>query len=1345
MSARTARLSRIAAHLGGRSDRELLREFVTDRSPAAFAELVRRHGPLVFGVCRRALRHQQDSEDAFQATFLVLARRAARITTPEKLPGWLHSVAVRTATEIRRMRDQRASRDRQGADGFWNRDLKGAGETVEQHELAAAVDEVLAALPDHYRLPVVLCELRGLSRKQAAAELGIAEGTLSSRLAKARKLLAERLAKRGFAASVTAVSAALATSASANVPDTVAALAVGSWGGAVSASVSAASDTVVKALFASKLNGLVVSGGLMLMLAGGLLFVPGGVGAQPGDKPGAKAKADPAEALVQQLGSKEFAEREAAEKKLKEMGAKAIPAVRAGTKSSVPEIAQRSEKVLAAIRKEDAVRFVKAFLADKEFQQKFDHPIWTRWAKTVGDDRGSRELFAEVLGADGAAVTLARLAESPDDAKTVYPAELERVHALIRPRATAAGKPDSRLSWSTCYSIGEAAYVLYLGSFAGAKSVSPERGGPESADPEIQALESLFHFPWQERGPWVYKSSRPERPENRPLVPAVHALMAAQLTNLKNPAGIIMAFRHDWGEGFTRGKLEVCLPLARAVCRDDKLLDRIKERKMPARVPAQFAKEEHYVEQETIVRSAVWLYLAEAGEVQYLPDIASYQDVSTQVKQFGRSDENGRQYTVLASDLSLAAQLILHGKKPAEFGFLAHLNEEKRPVERSGTAYGFPDDVTRKTAHDKAKAYLKDAPKPEPKKAPEAERLVQQLGSKEFVERETAEKRLKAMGSAALSAVRAGLKSTSPEIIERCERVLAHIRTEVVRKQFAKLVGDDKPARELFDLIRGSERGWQAVVTASEDPSRAAEVYRTRTAELVRVSRGLPPVDENGEPSNPNGPYIHGPPPVPFADVAAWLYLGTLTPGTEKWSLVTHKAWGNQTSSHFEFLPEDDYTSVKQMAKEYTTGSLVAPLKALTVKWLEKRRENDGLRAGLTLALRYDIPEVLPAVRALLTKLDADVQPPNVAAAVAVVAEFGTRDDVELLLPHLTDARVHVSIITELPKGITGNEGYSIADLPGVKKRVCQVRDIAGAAVLKLARRESSTSGFQPWSARKHESGSPKSLSLITGIGFETEDARTAAFERHQVLFVLAPVPKAKPVLQKKRERAPAPSPELQKALSQLDKDFRHGTPEQFAELEKKADEMINQFADSHRMERIWYEVAHVAAQSGIDKQAERVKKYAAKSLDVNRDPLQRATLYSYLASAEEVSNGAFADRRRKAAGWLLTGYLELLAQELPDEKPELPGVERFDVDGPGAAQARAKHAAQMAARVSAQFVHDQIDRRDVLVRQLRDLYKQDAKRAGRDEKGPDELRALAAKRLADDAAVKTLMDRVLK
>jgi hypothetical protein len=239
-----------------------------------------------------------------------------------------------------------------------------------------------------------------------------------------------------------------------------------------------------------------------------------------------------------------------------------------------------------------------------------------------------------------------------------------------------------------------------------------------------------------------------------------------------------------------------------------------------------------------------------------------------------------------------------------------------------------------------------------------------------------------------------------------------------------------------------------------------------------------------------------------------------------------------------------------------------------------------------------------------------------------------------------------------------------------------------------------------------------------------------------------APVPVAKAVLSKKLDKVSDPSPELRKELFQFDENYRHGTPEKFAELEKKADELAKEYPEKDDQARIWYEVAHVAAQSDIGKQAERVKKYAAKCLEVSRDPLHRPTLYSYFASVETLAEGEFAGRRRKAADWLLTGYVEMLAQELPDEKPELPAAVRMLGDSP---QARARNAATQAAIAEARFVQDKVFRRDVLVQQLRDLYKPDAKQVGRDEKGPNELKALAAKKLPDDAAVTELMKRVMK
>ncbi|WP_238602987.1 sigma-70 family RNA polymerase sigma factor [Fimbriiglobus ruber] len=144
-------------------------------------------------VCRRVLGHRQDAEDAFQATFVVLLRRADQIRTPESLPNWLHGVAVRVSRKLL------TTRQRHRTEPLADEPAAGeSGASAERAELADAVDAEVAGLPVHYRAPVVLCELLGRSRRDAAAELGVPEGTLSSRLAAARKLLAERFAARGL-------------------------------------------------------------------------------------------------------------------------------------------------------------------------------------------------------------------------------------------------------------------------------------------------------------------------------------------------------------------------------------------------------------------------------------------------------------------------------------------------------------------------------------------------------------------------------------------------------------------------------------------------------------------------------------------------------------------------------------------------------------------------------------------------------------------------------------------------------------------------------------------------------------------------------------------------------------------------------------------------------------------------------------------------------------------------------------------------------------------------------------------------------------------------------------------
>ena len=191
-----ARLRQLVAATDTASDADLLDRFVTDRDGPAFAALVRRHGPMVLAVCRRVLRHRQDAEDAFQATFLVLARRAETIKLRSPLGSWLYGVAYRTALSARRAASVRRERESRAAE------MK-TGELIPDNGLAAelreALDRELAALPDAYRAAVVVCDLEGLHRRDAAVRLGWTEGTLSSRLARARALLARRLARYGLA------------------------------------------------------------------------------------------------------------------------------------------------------------------------------------------------------------------------------------------------------------------------------------------------------------------------------------------------------------------------------------------------------------------------------------------------------------------------------------------------------------------------------------------------------------------------------------------------------------------------------------------------------------------------------------------------------------------------------------------------------------------------------------------------------------------------------------------------------------------------------------------------------------------------------------------------------------------------------------------------------------------------------------------------------------------------------------------------------------------------------------------------------------------------------------------
>src|SRR5262245_58582493 len=248
------------------TDGQLLERFVARRDEGAFAALVRRHGPMVLAVCRRVLRDEDAAEDAFQATFLVLARRAGSVGRPGLLGNWLYGVACRTALKARAGAARRRAREGPLVD-------VPAGEAPPEalrQELRGVLDEELGRLPEKYRVPLVLCYLDGMSHEEAARVLGCPRETVSTRVARGREWLRGRLTRRGLALGAALFAAALAEGAApAAVPETLGSFTVkAAAAGAAPPQVAALAEGVLKAMFWNKLTriALVV---LMLALLGG--------------------------------------------------------------------------------------------------------------------------------------------------------------------------------------------------------------------------------------------------------------------------------------------------------------------------------------------------------------------------------------------------------------------------------------------------------------------------------------------------------------------------------------------------------------------------------------------------------------------------------------------------------------------------------------------------------------------------------------------------------------------------------------------------------------------------------------------------------------------------------------------------------------------------------------------------------------------------------------------------------------------------------------------------------------------------------------------------------------------
>jgi RNA polymerase sigma factor (sigma-70 family) len=295
-----AYLRRVAAPQDAAApDGLLVARFAAHRDEAAFAALVQRHGPLVWGVCRRVLGRDHDAEDAFQASFLVLARKAGSIGKRASVRSWLYAVAYRVAVRARAAAARRQACERAAAPP----PAAVPPHDPERHEVRAILDEEVSRLPERQRLPVILCYLEGKTNDEAAQVLGCPRGTVATHLARARQRLRGRLARRGLALGASAIAAALAPQAApAALPEaTVKAASLFAAGTAAAGSIptraTALAEGALRTMLLSKLK--IATAVLLtvgLLVAGTALPIAYQVvaGSQPGGKsePGAKPPAD---------------------------------------------------------------------------------------------------------------------------------------------------------------------------------------------------------------------------------------------------------------------------------------------------------------------------------------------------------------------------------------------------------------------------------------------------------------------------------------------------------------------------------------------------------------------------------------------------------------------------------------------------------------------------------------------------------------------------------------------------------------------------------------------------------------------------------------------------------------------------------------------------------------------------------------------------------------------------------------------------------------------------------------------------------------------------------------------
>ncbi|AWM39959.1 ECF RNA polymerase sigma factor SigE [Gemmata obscuriglobus] len=1072
-------LARFAlAHDTPNTDAQLLSAFIASRAENPFAELVRRHGSMVLAVCRRVLSDPHDAEDAFQATFLVLARKAGSVRGAN-VAGWLYGVAVRTARGVRLARDRRERR----ADPDRKRDhtspAPAPGDALAVAEQAAIVDEELARLPELYRVAVVLCELRGLSRREAATELGVPEGTVSSRLAAAKRKLASRLAARGVAPSV---ALAVLTSGSMTVSAELTRATTGAVSGAAGGTAGAAAAVVLKAMLFDQLRAGAVVGAVCLALACGGLAMTGSADAPPArgnaTAPAPHPVDDSMARLIAQLGSESFAEREAAEKALRAHGTKAEPALTAGLRSDDPEVRARCAVVLVGVRKDALAALVKGF--DPKVEPQPAHPIWKRFQAITGNTSASRELFARILKRPEWVARLDAAEANPAAAARQYRDAVTEIGTRFQSNMAVF----FRIPVWPADTAEEAAYLLFLGSYPGTETAPPANdtralfstgeGRLHYAKGMSLGLRGLEIAP----GPEKRYDATAALPSGSDRV--FWKLLAAWLPRRADTSVLYNSF-----DLAVVSRAADVLPAARLIAGDGKRS--AGERCGALRAVAQF------------------------GAASDLPLFAELYGDDTPVvfpPPPSRYSPGPRSRRLIASDHAVALALLLCDQDPFEYGFARakglFQRENRRPVIAGYGAedFGFNDDPSRAAAHAKARAFLDEQKPKGPKKppAPVAAQLVEQLGSESFAEREAAEEKLKELGAPAKAAVLAGLKSDNPEIARRCAAVLPVLRRadwqraaaafaanpdtfkHPVWTKLKAVTGAGPDARAIFAELLANERAFVGIVEAIENPNAAERLHRAAHARLAQDLKGWYAADAKRNAvtaltqwSPERGTY------------PAMLLLGTF-PGTE--AVPAHRVRLD--------APRDEHTAwhacwaglgAEQRPAPGALGRPPAALQRLFVAWLGARENPDAAVSGFSTLLMLDCREGA----ALAHAVAADAKRTERARgwALLYLAQGGTAADTAAAVAAFGDAREFASS----------------------RERTLQMRDIATAVALKLNGEEPADWGFSVRrGAAALKSAGPHQLGFTSN--FVRDPLLKAAQAKVAELTAplrTAPAPRAKP------------------------------------------------------------------------------------------------------------------------------------------------------------------------------------------------------------------------------------------